>query len=150
MELLVCAFITLAIVCMVHRHRVRLFDRESEFISQMVARGADVNIERFLAGMNGELQVKERLLRKMRTGIICGGMGIALYIRAALSKLAIIAPVQQETINFRLGAGTLLLLIGIAGFASYFKGRKLLAKEIEYEERMSGQTVTTATRNGKR
>ena len=140
MDLLVCAFTTLLIVWMAHRHQDRVFDRESEFISQMVARGADVNIERFLAGMNGELQVKERLLRKMRTGIICGGMGIALYIRAALSKLAIIAQVDQGTINFRLGVGTLLLLIGIAGLTTYFKGRKLLAKEIEYEERMTSDS----------
>ena len=67
-------------------------------------------------------------------------MGIALFITGLINRsLVDVVATSKDDIVFPLMSGGIFLAIGISLFIAFFVGRKMLAKEIEAEEKSLSQ-----------
>ena len=84
---------------------------------------------------NSSKSIKQNLLEKLTSGCITSFMGIAFLALGILR--AVVPDFGRNTLlnMWWLPAGGVLLAVGIGLFITYFVGKKMLAKEIEAEER---------------
>ena len=83
----------------------------------------------------GSSSIKQDLLEKLNGACITGLMGVGFLILGILRAINPMFASHMFLNKFWLPAGGVLLAVGIGLFISYFVGKKMLAKEIEAEEK---------------
>lgn len=126
----VCVVLPVLIVWLVTRVRNNETDRKAEIMLKAIEAGTPVDPTIF--NDNKKKSVKKDLLEKLNGACITSLMGLGFLI-LKLTGIKIGFPG-----DFLILGAVVLIAVGIGLFASYFVGKKMLAKEIEAE----GKTVT--------
>ena len=131
----ICVVLPVTIVWLVARTKQNETNKKAEIMLKAIENGAQVDMEQFNTGKKSPKTIKQDLLEKLSGACITTFMGVAFiawaiigYVNPAFTDGRLfnhIAPV----------AGGVMLAVGIGLFISYFVGKKMLAKEIEAEEK---------------
>ena len=137
----ICVALPVLIVWLVNRTRQNETNRKTEIALKAIESGATIDAN-FFKSTNGEKTIKDRLLKRLTGACIFTLMGIAFFITGLINRsLVDVVATSKDDIVFPL-MGVLLgifLAIGISLFIVFFVGRKMLAKEIEAEEKSLSQ-----------
>ena len=129
----VCVILPVTIVGLVMWTRRNETNRKTEVMLKAIENGSTIDPEFFQTKQKPK-SVKKELLDKLTGACVTFAMGIAFLV------LAIVRYISPEVSLGFFGQGLpyvggILLAIGIGLFISYFVGKKMMAKEIEAEER---------------
>lgn len=131
----ICVVLPVTIVYLVARTKQNETNKKAEIMLKAIESGATVDMNQFNTEKKGPKTIKQDLLEKFTGACITTFMGIAFV------AWAIIGYVNPEFTDGRLFnrlapmTGGVLLAVGLGLFISYFVGKKMLAKEIEVEEK---------------
>ena len=127
----VCVVLPVMLVWLVTRVRRNEIDKKTEVMLKAIESGATIDSDLFKEAPKKRKSTKERLLNRL----ICGCA--ASIIGAALTAIGIIPWMTLEDDYYAplLIFGGISLAVGIALFIGFFVGRKMLAKEMEAEEK---------------
>jgi high-affinity Fe2+/Pb2+ permease len=95
--------------------------------------GANIDTELFRNQFTPAKTIKEKLLDRLTAACIVSAVGLAICI--ALLILAYNGGLASDLANFILISGGIILAVGISLFVVYFVGKRMLASEIETEEK---------------
>ena len=131
----ICVVLPVMLVWLVTRVRRNEIDKKTEVMLKAIESGATIDSDFFKEAPKKRKSTKERLLNRL----ICGCA--ASIIGAALTAIGIIPwmTLEDDTFAPLLIFGGISLAVGIALFIGFFVGRKMLAKEIEAEEKSMEQ-----------
>ena len=132
----ICVVLPVMVVWLVTRARQNETNRKAEIMIKAIEAGVPVDMDQFKsAKKKGSTSIKQDLLEKLNGACITGLMGIGFLTLGILR--VIIADFGRNTLlnKFWLPAGCVLLAVGIGLFITYFTGKRMLAKEMEAEER---------------
>ena len=127
----ICVVLPVMLVWLVTRVRRNEIDKKTEVMLKAIESGATIDSDFFKEAPKKRKSTKERLLNRL----ICGCA--ASIIGAALTAIGIIPwmTLEDDTFAPLLIFGGISLAVGIALFIGFFVGRKMLAKEMEAEEK---------------
>lgn len=138
----ICVVLPVAIVWLVARTRQQEINRKAEIMLKAIEAGVPVDMSQFEPSkkQKGPKSIKQDLLEKLNGACITGLMGIGFLTLGILRVVNTDFGRNTLLNNFWLNrswlpAGCVLLAVGIGLFISYFVGKKMLAKEIEAEEK---------------
>ena len=138
----VCVVLPVTIVWLVVRARQNETNRKTEIMLRAIDSGATLDTEFFKLQQKGQKTIKERLLSKLTGASISSLMGVALIV------LAIVLANSYAPNGWVFGdspapvfaiIGGIIFAIGLALFAVFFIGMKMLAKEMEAETKAMEQ-----------
>ena len=127
----ICVVLPVMLVWLVTRVRRNEIDKKTEVMLKAIESGATIDSDLFKEAPKKRKSTKERLLNRL----ICGCA--ASIIGAVLTAIGIILwmTLEDDTFALLLIFGGISLAVGIALFIGFFVGRKMLAKEMEAEEK---------------
>ena len=127
----ICVVLPVMLVWLVTRVRRNEIEKKTEVMLKAIESGATIDSDLFKEAPKKRKSTKERLLNRL----ICGCA--ASIIGAALTAICIIPwmTLEDDTFAPLLIFGGISLAVGIALFIGFFVGRKMLAKEMEAEEK---------------
>lgn len=127
----ICVVLPVMLVWLVTRVRRNEIEKKTEVMLKAIESGATIDSDLFKEAPKKRKSTKERLLNRL----ICGCA--ASIIGAALTAIGIIPwmTLEDDTYAPLLIFGGISLAVGIALFIGFFVGRKMLAKEMEAEEK---------------
>ena len=123
----ICVILPVLIVWIVTRARQNAVNKKSEIMLKAIEAGVPVNAD-LLTSKKKTRSIKRDLVDRLTGALITSLMGLAFLI---------LYFVKVNTFNTGLFllAGALMAAVGIGLFISFYVGKKMLAKEIEAEER---------------
>ena len=124
----ICVILPVLIVWLVLRSRKHEVDRKTEVV--LKAMEAGIPIDENLLKTKKPKSIKRDLLDKLTGACVTTFMGAAFLVLSLLQDNRAFSDFDGMCFP-----GIILLAIGIALFIAYFSGKKMLAKEIEAEEK---------------
>ena len=125
----ICVVLPVLIVFIVGRVRQNEINRKTEVMLKAIENGQAIDPEVFAPSKKKAASIKQELLDKLNGACVTFLMGLAFL-------LLYVFKVTNFGFNaFLPYAAAALLAVGIGLFISYFAGKKMLAKEIEAEEK---------------
>ena len=131
----ICVVLPVAMVWLTMRTRQNEANRKSEVMLKAIESGVNLDPELFKGAQAPVKTIKEKLLGRLTGASVVSLLGVVFLVSGIvldgnenwgdLCKLTSVA-------------GGILIAIGIALFVVYFVGKKMLAKEIEAEEKKLG------------
>lgn len=123
------------VVWLIIRESINKTNQRTQIVLAAIEKNPDMDIEELMKKISPKKKLlKEKLLSKLLWGGIIAFLGIALLgyciVQGYVGGMPT-AALQQFSLF-----GAVLLGIGIAFLINYYVGRKLLAKEIEAEEKL--------------
>ncbi len=136
----ICVILPVVVVWLVTRAKQNETNRKADIMLKAIEAGVPVDMEQFKsAKKKAPVSIKQELLDKLNGACITSLMGIG-FLTLGILRVVITDFGRNTLLNkFWLPAGCVLLAVGIGLFISYFVGKKLLAKEIEAEEKQLEQ-----------
>ena len=136
MPLGVCVVLPVMIVWLVMRTRQNETNKKTEIMLKAIESGATVDTEFFKSQQRGQKTIKERLLNRLAGGSIFSLIGVAFLVLAIVFANSY-APngwnfSDSPAPTFAI-IGGISLAIGLALFAVFFVGKKIMAREMEAE-----------------
>lgn len=110
-------------------------NRQADVLIRSMENGQSLDQESLQKLVNQRKPLKLKLLNRLTTACIMSLLGLVFFV------LGLLDGGRSGWDNFDFGdlyAGGILLAIGIAFFIAYFVGKRMLAPEIEAEERERG------------
>ena len=105
-----------------------------EIILAALEKNADIDIEELVRKMNKpEKLLKEKLLEKLQWGMLAFILGVGMIGYGIYLNCNLVGGSADPLVSISIGL--VLLAVGIAFLANYQIGKKMLAKEMEVEER---------------
>ena len=132
--ILFCVFlpiISIMSVWLVMRNKANETNKRTELLLAAIEKNSDLDIEDLIRKMNPKPKAtKERLMSRLLWGLVFIAIGTSLLLSDIYVYIAggVIGPVDLFTSGC-------LLLIGISFVAVFFISKRMLAKEIEAEEK---------------
>lgn len=137
----ICVFLPIMIVWLSLRHKMKVSDNMKEIVLTALDKNPDMDLQELLKKISGPKKLlKEKLLRRQLWGTIFTIVGGGSLVGAAV--LGFVNDQYEQSNDLPLLAAIwafVFLSIGIAFLLNYRIGKKMLAKEIEAEERESTQ-----------
>ena len=132
----ICVILPVVVVWLVTRAKQNETNRKADIMLKAIEAGVPVDMDQFKsAKKKAPVSIKQELLDKLNGACITSLMGIG-FLTLGVLRIVITDFGRNTLLNkFWLPAGCVLLAVGIGLFISYFVGKKLLAKEIEAEEK---------------
>ncbi|MBQ5944224.1 MAG: hypothetical protein IJL61_05840 [Bacteroidales bacterium] len=137
----ICVAMPVLIVWLIGRVKQNETDRKAEIMLKAIENGAEIDTDFFKSQSGSKATtIKERQLKRLAWACITSIIGVAFILIALIPNWPvrwgtdIDGPVPTFTI-----LGSILLAIGAALFIVYFTGLKMLAKEMEAEEKNLSQ-----------
>ena len=136
MPLGICVVLPVMIVWLVMRTRQNEINKKTEIMLKAIESGATVDTEFFKSQQRGQKTIKERLLSRLTWGSIFSLIGVVLLV------LAIVFANSYAPNGWNFGSspaptfaiiGGISLATGLALFAVFFVGKKIMAREMEAE-----------------
>ena len=116
------------------RQKMNETNKQTEIVLAAIEKHPDMDIEELIKKISPkEKLLKEKLLTKLLWGSLTTFLGIALL--GVAFWIDCIGGMETEKLHMMYIGGGFLLAIGVAFLFNYFIGKKMLAKEIEAEER---------------
>ena len=136
MPLGICVVLPVMIVWLVMRTRQNETNKKTEIMLKAIESGATVDTEFFKSQQRGQKTIKERLLSRLTWGSIFSLIGVVLLVLAIVFANSY-APngwnyIKSPAPTFAI-IGGISLAIGLALFAVFFVGKKIMAREMEAE-----------------
>ena len=124
----------IVIVWLAIRSEMNKTSQRTQIVLAAIEKNPDMDIEELMAKISPKKKLlKEKLLGKLQTGNITTFLGIGFLLCAIYVDL--VGGMNSNDLRMLYLAGAILLGVGIAFLISYSKGKKLLAKEMEAEEK---------------
>lgn len=122
------------IAILIYRRKVNDTNKRAEVALAALEKNNGIVPEELMKSLNKpQKSLKERLLGKLMWGILCSVSGVGLII-AAVVEYCSNNGVDEFDADSLVFSG-ILLALGIGFLVYYFVGRRMLAKEIEAEEK---------------
>ena len=134
----VCVALPVLIVWLVMRARQNEMNSKTEVMLKAIEAGVPVDAD-FFRSHKTPKSVKERLLKRLASACVTSLLGLAFVAVGIFMKVHFGESVNAGSMMTSIVIGSILLAIGIGLFIVYFIGKKMLAKEIEAEERALDQ-----------
>lgn len=130
----ICVFLPIMVVRMIIRTKTHEDDMRKEIILAALEKDGNIDIEELVKKMNTPNKLlKEKLLKKLQWGLVTAFIGVgAITIAGCMGYAGGGSP--KDIYLFGI-PGAALLAVGIAFIISYVVGKKMLAKEMEAEEK---------------
>ena len=107
----------------------------TQIILAAIEKNPDLDIEELMEKISPKKKLlKEKLLSKLQTGNITTLLGIGFLVCALYADY--VGGMNPKDLRMLYLAGIILLVVGGAFLRNYFVGKKMLAKEMEAEEKM--------------
>lgn len=126
----ICVVLPILIVFIVGRVRQNETNRKADIMLKAIEHGQSIDPELF-RGNKKKTSIKKDLLEKLNGACITSLMGLAFLLLYVFKAGA----TGFRFDGFLPYAAAAMLAVGIGLFISYFAGKKMLAKEIEAEEK---------------
>lgn len=108
-------------------------NKKTEVMLKAIELGATIDTDLFKTQLTPAKTIKEKLLARLTAACIVSAIGLSICITTLL--LSYIGGVPTRIIQSFIVIGGIILAVGIALFVVYFVGKRMLAKEIEAEEK---------------
>ena len=108
-------------------------NKKTEVMLKAIESGATIDADLFKTQLTPAKTIKEKLLARLTAACIVSAIGLTICIPTFL--LSYIGGVPTRIIQSFIVIGGIILAVGIALFVVYFVGKRMLAKEIEAEEK---------------
>lgn len=131
----VCVVLPVLIVWIIARTRKNETDRKAEVMLKAIEAGATVDMNQFNTEKKAPKTIKQELLEKLNGACITSLMGLAFLALSLWSEFGRGLPDDLFMEDLLPVAGCVMLAVGVGLFISYFTGKRLLAKDIEAEEK---------------
>ena len=116
------------------RKKINETNKRQEILMAVLEKNPDMDVEEWLDKLSPKKKLlKEKLLSKLLWGIICLIAGISILVVG----ICVAESYAGNIFGSVFGGG--ILAVGIALVASFFVGKRFLAKEIEAEEKQKIQ-----------
>lgn len=135
----VCVVLPVTIVWLVARTKQNETNRKAEIMLKAIEAGATVDMNQFNTVKKSPKTIKQDLLEKLNGACITTLMGIAFIVWAVVGYYKPEFTDGKFFNHLAPMAGGIMLAVGIGLFISYFVGKKMLAKEIDAEEKKLAQ-----------
>ena len=129
LSICICVVLPVLIVFIIGRVRQNETNRKAEIVLKAIENGQSIDPELFKTSGPKKKTIKENLLEKLNGACITSLMGVAFLV------IYLIQGTNGSFASYLPYAAGAMLAVGIGLFVSYFSGKKLLAKEIEAEEK---------------
>ena len=124
----------IVIVWLAIRSEMNKTNQRTQIVLAAIEKNPNMDIEELMEKISPKKKLlKEKLLSKLLTGNITTFLGIGFLICAI--HVDLVGGMNSNDLRMLYLAGAILLGVGIAFLVSYSKGKKMLAKEIEAEEK---------------
>lgn len=132
----ICVILPVMIVWLAMRTAQNETNKRAEVMIKAIEAGAELDTD-FFKAQQKQKSVKERLLGRLSGACVTAMLGIAMLLAGIClcNAMPYGWDLNKTPMPFFVLAGGVLLGIGIALFIVYFVGRKVLAAEIEAEEK---------------
>ena len=130
----VCVVLPVLIVSLVTKSRQNETNKKTEIMLKAIEAGASIDAD-FLKDKNSPQSIKERLLKRLIWGCITGLSGVGLAALGIVQWVNWNGTTSNDSFVIPLIFAGIFLSVGIALFIGFFVGKKMLAKEIEAEEK---------------
>ena len=130
----ICVILPVSIVLIIGLVRRNETNRKAEVMLKAIENGVPVDLEQ-LNPKKKSKSIKQDLLEKLNGACITGIMGIGFLTLGILRTQSWEFGRNMFLNKFWLPAGAVLLAVGIGLLISYLAGKKMLAKELEAEEK---------------
>jgi hypothetical protein len=131
----ICVILPVLIVWMVMRARKHETDKKAEIMLKAIEAGVPVDMEQF-SKKKTPVSLKKEMLDKFNGACIVSLLGVVFLTLGIIGRMN---PGFNDFLfgsnAFMLPAGGIMMAVGIGLFISYFVSKKMLAKEIEAEEK---------------
>lgn len=135
LEIIVYFGVPLLIVWMIYRYYNNKTNKRAKIIQAIIEKNPDAgNVDELMKKIAPKQKsLKEKLLRKLLWGSIMIVLGVCIFAYALW--IDCLGGSHPQTLHLTYFAGVILLGIGLAVLLNYFISKKMLAKEIEAEEK---------------
>ena len=123
------------IVWLVSRTRQNETNKKTEIMLKAIESGATIDADFFKDTQKKQRSTKERLLNRLIGGCATSILGVGLAVLGIVQWVNWNGTSSNESFIVPLVFAGIFLAIGIALFIGFFVGRKMLAKEMEAEEK---------------
>ena len=123
------------IVWLVSRTRQNETNKKTEIMLKAIESGATIDADFFKDTQKKQRSTKERLLNRLIWGCATSILGVGLAVLGIVQWVNWNGTSSNESFVVPLVFAGISLAIGIALFIGFFVGRKMLAKEMEAEEK---------------
>lgn len=130
----ICVVLPVMIVHLVTRARQNETNKKTEIMLKAIEAGASIDAD-FFIDKNSPRTIKERLLKRLIWGCITGLLGAGLAALGIVQWVNWDGTTSNDSFVIPLIFAGIFLSVGIALFIGFCVGKKMLAKEIEAEEK---------------
>ena len=117
------------------RESMNKTNQRTQIVLAAIEKNPDLDIEELIKKISPKKKLlKEKLLSKLQTGNITALLGIGFLVCALYADY--MGGMNPKDLRMLYIAGVILLVVGVAFLRSYFVGKKMLAKEMEAEEKL--------------
>lgn len=136
----VCVFVPVMVVWLVSRTKQHETDLKAEVMLKALEAGVPVNMNQFESPKKAPKPLKQALLEKLTTACILTLMGPSFLALGIIRQFNPDFAAGMFFSEWLIPAGAVMLAVGIGMLVSYFAGKKMLARELEAEEKAQGQS----------
>jgi len=129
----VCVVLPIVVVWLNTRKAQNETNKKTEILLKAIESGAAIDPEIFKAQQTPAKTIKEKLLARLTAACIVSAIGLSVCITTLI--LSYLGGVPTWVIQDFIVIDGIILAVGIALFVVYFVGKRMLAKEIEAEEK---------------
>lgn len=131
---IVCAgVLPIMVVWFIVRRKMNETNKRTQIILAAIEKNPEMDIEEFLKKIEPKKLLKEKLLTKLLWGFLTSFIGLGLILFGIYLNTNNIGGTEDPLTAICFGF--ILMVIGIAFFIYYVIGKRMLAKEIEAEEK---------------
>ena len=130
----VCVVLPVMVVWLVNRTRQNEINRKADIMLKAIESGATIDANFFKAQQENK-SIKERLLKRLTGACIFTLTGLVFAVIGLFNWTNLTENMSNDSAVIPMIFGGIFLPIGISLFVVFFVGRKMLAKEIEAEEK---------------
>ena len=131
----ICVVMPVMIVWLVSRTRQNETNKKTEIMLKAIESGATIDADFFKDTQKKQKSTKERLLNRLVWGCATSILGVGLAALGIVQWVNWNGTSSNESFVLPLVFAGIFLAIGIALFIGFYVGRKMLAKEMEAEEK---------------
>lgn len=129
----ICVVLPIMVVWLHSRKDINETNKKTEIMLKAIESGATIDTDLFKTQQTPAKTIKEKLLARLTAACIVSAIGLSVCITTLI--LSFMGGVASSVIYTLTPIGGIILVVGIALFIVYYVGKRMLAREIEAEEK---------------